>query len=102
MTRLFGVEVEGGENREALIERVGRAIAADQGEAYAEHMSEYRQYASIAVNALAVSDALEVLRDVVTFAELYHGKMEDYPGDEVLAALGDAAHAAIVKVEGLT
>tara|TARA_R110000851_G_C13100092_1_gene568095 strand:- start:1863 stop:2384 length:522 start_codon:yes stop_codon:yes gene_type:complete len=54
-----GTHVEG-EGREALIEIVGRAIAADQGEAYAEHMSEYRQYGSIAVDALAPSLQREI------------------------------------------
>ena len=49
---------------EGLVERVSRAIAADQGEAYAEHRSEYDQYARIAVSELGVSELLEALSSI--------------------------------------
>jgi hypothetical protein len=45
-------------------------------------------------------DMFEALRDVVTFAAFYKGKMEDTLGDEALAALGETALAAIAKAEG--
>lgn len=40
---------------------------------------------------------VEALRDVVTFAHLYHGKMESTEGDEALAALGETALAALSR-----
>lgn len=48
----------------------------------------------------AAPDMFEALRDVVTFAALYKGKMEDTLGDEALAALGETALAVLTRAEG--
>lgn len=48
----------------------------------------------------AAPDMFEALRDVVTFASLYNGKMEDTLGDEALAALGETALAVLTRAEG--
>lgn len=44
-------------------ERVARAIAADQGEAYAEHKSEYDSYGRVAVSALVTELQYRVTSD---------------------------------------
>lgn len=48
----------------------------------------------------AAPDMFEALRDVVTFAGFYSGKMEDTLGDEALSALGETALAALARAEG--
>jgi len=60
-----------------------------------EHPEEYPLY----VRADSHDKLVEALRDVVTFAHFYHGKMEDTIGDEALDALGDTARAALASLQ---
>lgn len=73
--------------------------------AHVDHDMEYARDNSRANAAFIVRAAnshdkfVEALRDVVTFAHFYHGKMEDTIGDEALDALGETARAALASLD---
>ena len=70
----------------------GEFVASFPGDLYLDENTEY-------VRADSHDKLVEALRDVVTFAHFYHGKMEDTIGDEALDALGDTARAALASLQ---